>query len=51
MAKSVAMGPKTGFTVVVLVASFAGARPFMVVFRAERTLPQPFGGWELPVIV
>ena len=43
--------PKTGFTGVVLVASFAILRPSMAIFSAEVTLPRPFGRCELSVMV
>ena len=50
MARRMATDPKTGFAGVVLVASFAILRPSMATFSAARTLPRPFGRWELSVI-
>ena len=51
MVRSVATEPKTGFTGVVLVASFAKFRTSMAVFKAGTTLPLPFRRWELSVMV
>ena len=51
MVRRTAADPKTGFTGVVLVASFAILRPLMAKFSAEITLPWPFSCWELSVIV
>ena len=51
MVRRVTTDPKTGFTGVVLVASFAILRPSIAIFSAERTRLRPFGRWELSVIV
>ena len=51
MVRRTATDPKTGFTGVVLVASFAILRPSMATFSADITLLLPFGRWELSVMV
>ena len=50
MVRRMATEPKTEFTGVVLVASFAMFRPSMAIFNAGMTLPRPFCRWELSVI-
>ena len=50
MVRRMATEPKTGFTGVVLVASFAMFRPSMAIFNAGITLPRPFFRWESSVI-
>ena len=51
MVRRTATDPKTGFTGVVLVASFAILRPLMAISSAERTRLRLFGCWELSVMV
>ena len=51
MVSRTATDPKTGFTGVVLVASFAILRPPMAIFNAEMTLSWPFGRLDLSVMV
>ena len=51
MVRRIATDPKTGFTGVVLVASFAILRTPVAVFSAETALPRPSGGWELSAMV
>ena len=51
MVRRVATDPKTGFTGVVLVASFAISRTPMAVFSTETALPWPSGCWKLSVMV
>jgi hypothetical protein len=51
MVRRIATDPKTGFTGVVLVASFAILRTPMAVFSAETALPWPSACWELSVMV
>ena len=51
MVRRAATEPKTGFTGVVLVASFAMFRPLMAMFNAGIALPPPFRRWDLSVMV
>ena len=52
MVRRIATDPKTGFTGVVLVASFVILRPPMAIFSTEMALPWPLAGrWELSVMV
>ena len=50
MVRRIATDAKTGFTGVVLVASFAVLRTPMAMFNVETALP-PSGCWELSVMV
>ena len=49
--RRIATDPKTGFTGVVLVASFAMFSPVMAISNAGTTLPLPFCRWGLSVMV
>ena len=51
MVRRVATEPKTGFTGVVLVASFARFRASMAIFKAGITLPRPFRRLELSAMI
>ena len=51
MVRRTATEPKTGFTGVVLVASFMMFKPLMAMFNAGITLPAPFRRWDLSVMV
>ena len=51
MVRRTATEPKTGFTGVVLVASFAMFRPVMAISNAGTALPRPLCRWGLSVMV
>ena len=51
MVRRMATEPKTGFTGVVLVASFAMFKPSIAKFNVGITLLRAFGRWELADMV